>query len=48
MKLQPVEVFPAEDVVVSEETFAIQGHVAMVTSDTIHVPRVVKNSQQEP
>ena len=43
----PVEVFSAVDIVVSEETFVVQGHVTLMTPNTVHVPRAIQNSQQK-
>ena len=44
----PVEVLATEDVVVSEEALAVQGHVAVVAPHAVHVPRVLQHRQQEP
>ena len=44
----PVEILPAEDVSVPEETLLVQVVLAEVTADTVHVPLFVQNSQQEP
>ena len=44
----PVKVFPAKDVVISEEAFAVKRHVTMMTPHTIHVPRLIQNCQKKP
>ena len=43
----PVEVFSTVDIIVSEETFVVQGHVTLMTANTVHVPGAIQNSQQK-